>query len=209
MAPRRELVPIEIAAVVAIAVGWSVASPGWPVAIPLLVAASASRYARGGSWQELVRGGGAHVLVGVVAGTVALAVAVVVASPIVEAVAARSVEWSSDPIVRGSIDRTFAVAVVTIALAVASELALRGWIVERVAELAGARGSRAMPILVGAIAEAALASGDLAARLGAAVFGAGLSWLYLASGRNVTAPIAARLAFQIGALVLEALRVVG
>jgi hypothetical protein len=209
MTPRRELVPVEIAAVVAIAVGWSVASPGWPVAIPLLVAASASRYARGGSWQELVRGGGGRVVVGAVAGAVALAVAVGVASPVVEAIAARSVEWSTNPIVRGSASQAFAVAVVTIALAVATELALRGWIVERVAELAGGHGSRAMPILVGAIAEAALASGDLAARLGAALFGAGLSWLYFASGRSVATPIAARAVFQLGALTLEALRVVG
>jgi hypothetical protein len=209
MTPRRELVPVEVAAVVAIAVGWAVATPRWSVAIPLLVAASASRYLRGGSWQELLRGGRAHVLVGVAVGGVALALAVVVASPVVEAIAARSVEWSTTPIVRGSAYQAFAVALVTIALAVATELALRGWIVERVAELAGAHGSRAMPIFVGAVVEAAVGSGDLAARLGAGLFGAGLSWLYFAAGRTVTAPIAARMTFQLGALGLEALRVVG
>ena len=36
-----------------------------------------------------------------------------------------------------------------------------------------------------------------------------LGWLYVASGRNLAVPICARLAFQLGATVLESLRLVG
>jgi hypothetical protein len=46
-------------------------------------------------------------------------------------------------------------------------------------------------------------------RLGAGVFGIGLGWMYLAGGRSVAAPICARLAFSLGAVALEALRLVG
>jgi hypothetical protein len=201
-------VPFEVAAVVAVVAVWSVLAPSWPAAIALFVAASASRYARGGSWQQLVRGTDNQLAIGALAGIAALAVAVVAATPLVEAIAERSVEWSAFPVVRGSAMRALQVAVFVAALAVANELVMRGWIVERVAELSE-RSSRAMPVLVGAIAEAALTTGDVATRLGAAVFGIGLSWLYFAAGRSVTAPIAARVAFQLGALALETLRMVG
>jgi hypothetical protein len=205
---RRELVPFEVAAVLGVAIAWTIASPGLPAAVPLVIAASASRYLRGGSWSELMRGGNDQLLVGAVAGGAALVVAVLVATPAVEAIADRSVEWSAFPVVRGSAVRAGTVAVLVAALSVASELAMRGWIVERVAELSR-RSSRVMPVLVGAIAEAAVTSGDAATRLGAAAFGAGLSWLYFAAGRSLTAPIAARVAFQLGAVLLEAFRVVG
>jgi hypothetical protein len=41
------------------------------------------------------------------------------------------------------------------------------------------------------------------------VFSVGLGWMYVASGRSILAPLCARLVFSLGALVLEALRVVG
>jgi hypothetical protein len=70
-------------------------------------------------------------------------------------------------------------------------------------------GPAVLPVLVGAIAEALVTPGDLAARIGGGVFGAGLGWLHVAAGRSVVAPICARLAFGLGAVALEALRVIG
>jgi hypothetical protein len=64
-------------------------------------------------------------------------------------------------------------------------------------------------VLIGALAEALLAEGDASMKLGAGVFGLGLGAMYIASGRSVLAPLCARLTFLLGALVLEALRVVG
>ena len=43
----------------------------------------------------------------------------------------------------------------------------------------------------------------------ALVFGIGLGWIYLASRRSVVAPVCARLAFSVGAVGLEAMRVIG
>jgi hypothetical protein len=232
MRPRRELVVYEVIAALAIAAVWGVADPGVPVIVPLVIVATASRYARGGSWSELMRGGGAHVRIGALAGLAALALALVAGTPVVEAVTDRAVVWSQYPIVRGSLQQTLGVAIVVAAAAAASELALRGWIVDRVcappfggAARSGeagpgdricelqARPSRVMPVMIGAIAEAALAQGSVATRLGAAVFGAGLSWMFVASpgtgGRSLTAPITARVAFQLGALTLEGLRWIG
>ena len=87
------------------------------------------------------------------------------------------------------------------------ELALRGWIVERVLELSPR--APVLPILVGAFAEAVVTPGGVAVRLGAGVFGIGLGWMYVAAGRSVVAPMLARIAFQVGAVVLEALRLIG
>jgi hypothetical protein len=99
------------------------------------------------------------------------------------------------------------------ASALAGELALRGWLVERVLELAEGDASRVdvrvLAVLAGAFAEAVVTPGEVAARLGAAGFGAALGWMYVAGGRSVVAPICARAAFVLGALLLEALRVVG
>jgi hypothetical protein len=64
-------------------------------------------------------------------------------------------------------------------------------------------------VLVAAIAEALLADGELGARIGAGVFGLGLSGMYIGGGRSVLAPVCARLVFSLGALALEATRVVG
>ncbi len=92
--------------------------------------------------------------------------------------------------------------VVLVMMAVASELALRGWLVERVRTLPvlGA-GAAVLAVLAGAIAEALLAPGNLTARIGAGAFGAGLGWMYVASG--LRAPVAARLVFVMGALALQ------
>jgi len=133
-------------------------------------------------------------------------IALVAGGPFVELLSGRTVEWSAFPTVRGSGSQLLMVALIEIALAIAWELSLRGWIVERVRELSSA--PPILAVLVGAIAEALLVPGDVAARIGAALFGAGLGWMYIAS-RGALAPICARLAFVLGAVVLEALQLIG
>ena len=201
----RNLVPFEVAAVLALAIA-PLPEP-MPVALPLLVVASLSRWLRGRTWSELLHAGNGRAAVSLAAGLAALAIAVVAGAPFVELMSGRTVEWSAFPIVRGNPSQLALVALIVIAMAIASELALRGWIVERVLELSP--GPSILPVLVGAIAEAVITPGDLAARIGAGVFGAGLGSLYVAAGRSVLAPICARLAFGLGAVVLEALRVIG
>lgn len=217
----RGLVPVEVAAIIAVA-----AAP-WPetlpVALPLIVVATIARLVRGHSWGELMKRGG--VLVATIAGLAALGIAVALGTPLVEQLTGRGVEWSRFPVVRGSAGQLIAVLLVVGATTIAAELALRGWIVERVLELS--RAPAVIAILVGGFAEALLVDGDLTARLGGAAFGCGLGWLYVASappaereappdggavrasGRNLAVPVCARLAFQLGAVVLEWLKLVG
>jgi hypothetical protein len=198
-------VPLEVAAVIALVI---VPLPGvMPVALPLLVLATASRWARRRDFGQLMQAGGWTLGSSTAAGLVALGIAVVAGTPFVEKMSGRAVEWSAFPAVRGSASQLVLVAMVVIAMAIASELALRGWIVERVLELSP--GPPVLPVLVGAIAEALVTPGDAAARIGAGLFGAGLGGLYVAAGRSVIAPICARVAFSLGAAVLEALQAIG
>ena len=202
---RRGLVPIEIAAVLAIAVvPWPELLP---LALPLVVVASLARWIRGRSWSEVVTGGSDRAAIGAVTGLAALGAALLVGAPIVEAVSQRGVEWSSFPIVRGNTAQLAVVLVMVAITAIASEMALRGWLVERVLELSP--GSPILPVLCGALAEAIVTPGELAIRLGAGLFGAGLGWLYVAGGRSLVAPVLARLTFAGTAVVLEGLRLIG
>ena len=198
----RNLVPVEVAVVIAAAV----VSLPVPVVVPLLIAASISLWLRGRSWSGVVKGPALYAAIGAVAGGLALGLALVVSTPLLEAITDYAVQWSMYPIVRGSGAQAIMVAIVVGVSAVAAELVLRGWIVERVLEL---RGHPVLAIVIGAIAEALLSDGDLTMRLGAGLFGLGLGWMYVAAGRSVVAPICARLVFSLGALALEAARVVG
>jgi hypothetical protein len=198
-------VPIEIALVLAIAlIPWP---QMMPVALPLVMCASISRWLRGRSFVEVLHGGSDKALVGALAGAVGLGLALLLGTPLVEAVSLRAVEWSMFPIVRGSASQTAVVIVIVSIAAIASELALRGWIVERMLELSP--GPAVLPILVGGIAEAVVTPGGISVRLGALLFGIGLGWMYVAAGRSVIAPMLARIAFQGGAVLLEALRLIG
>jgi len=201
----RNLVPFEVAAVVAVAI--APLPDAVPVALPLLVAASLSRWLRRRTWSELLHPGESRAAVSFLAGLVALGLAVVVGTPFVEQVSGRLVEWSAFPVVRGSPSQLVLVALIVVAMAIASELALRGWIVERVLELSP--GPPVLPVLLGAFAEAMVTPGDLAVRIGAGAFGVGLGWLHVAAGRSVLAPICARIGFGLGAVTLEALRLIG
>lgn len=200
----RGLVPFEVAAVLALAIA---PLPGAvPVAAPLFAVASVSRWMRRRTWGEVRGNGGFSAGVGLAAGLAALVVALVAGGPFVERMSGRAVEWSVFPVVRGSATQLVLVALIEIALAVAWELSLRGWIVERLRELSP--GPPVLPVVIGAIAEAILVPGDLAVRIGAGLFGAGLGWMYVA-GRGAIAPICARIGFGLGALLLEAVRLIG
>jgi hypothetical protein len=201
-------VPFEVLAVIAIAV---VPLPEpVPAALPLLLVGSLSRWVRGRSWAEVMRsplGSGAAGAVGAVAGALALGFAVLAGAPTIELLGQRAVEWSAHPVVRGNASLFAMVAVYAAAAAVATELALRGWIVERVMELSP--GPPVLPVLVGAFAEALITPGDAVARMGGALFGIGLGWMYAAGGRSIVAPLCARLVFELGVVFLEAMRAVG
>lgn len=178
-----------------------------PIALPLVIAGTVSRWLRRRSWGDVVRGGSSHAAIGAGVGLVALLAAIVIGTPIVESVGQRGVEWSEHPIVRGNLPIAAIMILQVAVVALATELALRGWIVERMLELSP--GPALLPVLVGAIAESILTPGDLAARFGAGMFGAGLGWLYVAGGRSVVAPICARVVFQVGIVGLEGLRIIG
>ena len=201
----RSLVPFEVAAILAVAV--APLPEVMPVALPLVVLATASRWLRQRSWDQLLRPARGTAAVGIAAGLAALAIALVVGTPFVEAMSGRAVEWSAFPIVRGSVSQGVLVSLIVVAMAVATELALRGWVVERVLELSP--GPPILPVMVGAIAEGLVTRGDLAVRVGAALVGLGMGWMYVAAGRSLVAPICARVAFALGAVVLEGLRVIG
>ncbi len=202
---RRGLVPLEIAAVIVVALApWPA---GLPPVLPLLVCASIARWVRGRAWTEVLAGGPFAAGVGAVAGAAALGLALVVGGPVVEVLSQRAVEWSMFPSVRGNPGQVWLVLVAVVLAAVAAELALRGWLVERVLELSP--GAPVLPVLVGAIAEMIVMPGELAVRLGAGLCGLGLGAMYVAGGRSVLAPVLARGVFAGGAVVLEALRVIG
>lgn len=173
------------------------------VLVALLAVASTAQWLRGKSWGDVVKGPPLVAVIGAAAGALALVLALIVATPVIEHATDAVVQWSTYPIVRGSVASFCLVAALVVALAIASELVMRGWIVETVLSFGG---HQWLAIAAGAVAEAVLADGG---RLGAAVFGAALGTMYVGAGRNALAPICARVTFALGALVLESLRVVG
>jgi hypothetical protein len=198
------LLPVELAALAASALApwwlpWSV-----PMALPLLAVASLSMAARRGSLvaSESRAGSGEAIAIGAVSGLLALALAVVVATPLL-AGAGAAVQWTMFPAVRGSGDQLFVAAILVAATAFAQEAIFRRWILERSYQL-GASGSGS--ILIAAGAEGLVGPGPLGARLGMALFGVALGMLYWRAGRRLGPPLAARLAFGLGALILQALQ---
>jgi hypothetical protein len=205
----RKLVPYEVAIVIAIAVLPIPAAI--PIALPLVLAAAISRAMRGRPWSEVSHGGAAKLGIGVLAGAIALGVALIAGNQSLNVLyagqAGEHVMAIADLASSSGQLMPAVVGVIAIGLiAFATELALRGWIVERVLELSP--GSPVLPILVGAITEAMITQGDPPVRIAAIVFGVGLGWLYVAGKRSVVAPAWARVVFQCGAFLLEALRVI-
>lgn len=202
---RRGLVPIEVAALVvaAILASWDPPPLGAvPIMLPLMVVASVARWACGRSFGAVVRGPASYLGIAALAGLGALILALALGTPIAEAATSRPVVWAAFPMVRGNASALWTFAVIVAALAAASELVLRAWVVERVLELGG---STVMAILVGAVAEAVLVPGPIEARFGGFLVGVACGWMYIAAGRNVAVTIVARLAFGLGALALEML----
>jgi len=211
----HRLAPFEALAVLAIAVAPLGAT--FPFAVLLFAVATASRWVRGRSWAELVvatasraddaasRSDDAasplrplHALgLGVAAGTLAITVA----APLIGAFRVTTVDWWVLPALHGDTSQ-FALAVcVLLASAVALELALRGWIIERMLELSPGPPTR--PVATAAVAEALVTPGPIVSRMGVALFGAGLGLLYVGCRRSVLTPIAARWAFVIGAALVD------
>jgi membrane protease YdiL (CAAX protease family) len=172
----------------------------------LVFVASLANWLRKRSWAERMRGPGIYAAIGAGAGAIALVLAIVFVTPLIERMSDQAVQWSMYPIVRGSGTAFITVALIVAVGCLASELVFRAFVVELGHEFTR---NYAVAIMVAALAEALLADGDAAVRLGAGVFSAGLGWMYVASGRSILAPLCARLVFSLGALVLEALRVVG
>ena len=179
MPERRGLVPVEVAAVLAVA---AIPLPdALPIALPLFVAASLARWVRGKSWSDVVRGPGSRAAIGAIAGLAALALAVVLATPLIEGGSQRAIEWAQFPLARGNAQMFVFASLQIVLVAIAWELALRGWIVERVLELSP--GPATLPVLVGAFAEAVVVPGDAAVRIGAMILGLGLGAMYVAITR--------------------------
>ena len=162
-----------------------------PRALPVFAVASVALWLRGQSWAWRFRGPAEYAAIGAAVGAGALAIALVLGH-------ALDAVWTQYPLVRGNGAQLFAVATIVCASEVALELALRGWIVERLVDR-----SAVLAVLAGTAAEIVVTR-----NLGAGVFGLALGWMYVAGGRSVTAPVCARLAFALGALLLEALRLV-
>lgn len=198
----RQLVPLEVLAVVAIAIaplGYTI-----PFALLLLVVATASLWIRGRSWSERLVGSTRALrtlVVGTVLGAIGGTIAIAVATPLFGAFGVTSVEWWVLPALRGDGSQVALALCVLLASAIALELALRGWIIERMLELSP--GPATLPIATAALAEALVTPGPIVSRIGVGLFGAGLGVLYVASRRSVLAPIAARCAFVTGAVLVE------
>lgn len=176
--------PVEVAAVIAAAV---VPLPV-PAVLPLLLVAAGSLALRGKSLVYGRYGAGVGALVGLAALLVA---------------ELASGGWSEYPTVRGTVAQAVAIGVLVACTAAASEMVLRGWIVERVRDLGGLP---AFAVLVGAIAEALITPGGPTVRIGAGLFGIGLGWMYVRAG--LRAPLCARVVFALGAVLLEAFQLV-
>src|SRR5688572_15179517 len=113
----RSLVPFEVAVVIA---AGSVALPV-PAAVPLLIAASISLWLRGRSWAGVTKGPALYAVIGAAAGALALVSALMVSTPLLEAITDSAVQWSTYPIVRGSTTQAIMVAIVVGVSAVAAE----------------------------------------------------------------------------------------
>lgn len=204
---RTAAMLLEVAAVLA-----AVVLGGKGGLILLLVAGSAVLALRGGRWfepRDARDGAGWAALGGLVVGLAGLAAAGAI-SPSVLAVTGRAVEWSTQPVVRGSVGLAATVMLVTLTFAVAAEMVFRRWLLDRIAAAALARESRAAALAAGVLAaaliEAAVSPVGDGPRLGTALMSGGLGVIYVASGGRLVACLSARVAFELGAVVVQALK---
>jgi hypothetical protein len=190
---RHSLALIEVVCVLIVAV--APLPYALPLGAPLLVLAALSRWSRGRSFAERFAVPSRFVLLASLAAGV---VAVALTGPLQRAFGVTAVEWWLVPATETGGPRLALVIAILLVDAVALELALRGWIVERMLELSP--GPPTLPIMTAALVEALVIDGPIAARIGAFGFSAGLGLLYTAAGRNLVASIAARCIFALGSL---------
>ncbi|MBP9207607.1 MAG: hypothetical protein KBG28_26820 [Kofleriaceae bacterium] len=203
---RTGLLVVEVAAIVAAVL---VPLPV-PAVAPLLVVATMSVWARGGSWADTVGSAPTTWWGGAVVGAVALVLALLLMGPVVAEAAGGVIQWSAFPVARGHLGGALTVAVLVLAGAAAAELVLRGWIAERVAGLVGGPPARAAvaAVVVAAAVEVLLTPGGMAARVGAGLSGLAFGALWAGAGGRVAPALAARLVFALGVVGLDALRLV-
>jgi hypothetical protein len=205
---RTAAMLLEVAAVLAaIVVGGKLGL------ILLLVAGSVVLALRGGRWFEARDAGGGTgwaALGGLAVGVAALAAAWAIAPSLLD-VTGRAVEWGTEPVVRGSASLAATVMLVTLTFAVATEMVFRRWLLDRVAAAVLARGESrgaalAAGVLVAALIEAAVSPTGDGLRIGTALMAGGLGAVYVSSGGRLAACVGARVAFELGAVALQALR---
>ncbi|MBZ0234957.1 MAG: hypothetical protein K8M05_21695, partial [Deltaproteobacteria bacterium] len=144
------------------------------------------------------------------AGAAALAAAFALSPALLETTG-RSVEWTTEPVVRGNLQLAVTVALVTVALGVASELVFRRWLLDRVAGYLHTRGEpRAVALVAGvltaAVIEAAVSPSGAGFRSGVAMTSLGLGAIYVTGGGRIAGSLTARLVFDVGAIIVQALR---
>lgn len=179
-----------------------------PAQLPLGVVAVVSYALRRERWENRFGFDGFRLGLGIGTGACALVLALVAISPLLTARGAM-VAWAEHAMVRGKPDAVVMVVIVVAATAVATELVFRGFILERVRPLVGGRGATAVALAISACVEATVMGGGSARVFGAALVSVALGGLYLATGRSLVAPIAARVTFDVGVVVLEGLKMIG
>ncbi|MCE9574569.1 MAG: hypothetical protein K8W52_15585 [Deltaproteobacteria bacterium] len=180
-----------------------------PVSMPvlgLLVIGSISVWVRGRSWFATTRAPALLVAGGAAVGAIALALALAI-SPALSALTGRAVEWSQFAIARGAVQGALVAAVWVTAFALATEMVFRGWVLTRVREIAPQVGPSGA-IAIAALLEAAITPGHAAIRIGALAMGVGCGTLFVGGGARLAAPLACRLVFELGSVMLTWLELV-
>jgi hypothetical protein len=190
---RRSLVPVEVACVILVAI--APLPYALPLGAPLLAVGALSLWLRGRSFGDRFATPSRDVLFASLAAGI---VAVALAGPLQRAFGVTALEWWLVPATATGGPQLALVVAILVVDAIAIELALRGWIVERMLELSP--GPPTLPIMTAALVEALVIDGPIAARIGAFGFSAGLGMLYASAGRNLVAPVAARCIFALGSV---------
>lgn len=167
-----------------------------PALLPLLILASISLAARGGSFGELglsVEGAASRLVLGLCLGAAVASALHVVTGPA-----------SSDiMLLRGNRRVLVSGLLLAAASGVATEMVFRGYLIGSMHQEWGQRGA-SLGVLLGALLSAlALQPETLVAGLGALILALGYGLFYLAGGRNLVLPIAVHVAVDAHGLVVE------
>ncbi len=180
-----------------------------PIATPvlgLLVVGSISVWTRGGAWFATTRAPTLLVAGGAAVGAIGLALALAI-SPALADATGRAVEWTQFAIARGALQGALVAAVWVAAFAVATELVFRGWVLTRVRELLPPVGP-AGAVVIAAVIEALVTPGHVGIRVGALAMGLGCGALFVSGGARLAAPLAARVVFELGTVMVTWLELV-